>query len=254
MTLATQALKLVLGGRSVLDDISISLEKGRITAILGPNGAGKTSLIRVLAGLVAPDGGTVTLDGHPLHAVGLAERAKRIGYLPQNGVPAWNVTANELVGLGRLPHRSRFAAPTAQDRIAIEAALMATDTSGLAQRTMDAMSGGERARVKFARVLAGDPEWILADEPLANLDPPHQRDLLGLLRAAAENGKGVAVILHGLNAAARVADDTILLRDGRIVAHGRTRIVLTRGNLETTYRMAFDITEHANGMTILPAS
>jgi iron complex transport system ATP-binding protein len=254
MTLSAHALILILGGRAVLNDISISLKRGRVTAILGANGAGKTSLIRALAGLAAPDSGAATLDGEPLTNLTLAERARRIGYLPQNGTPAWNVTARELVGLGRLPHRHRFAAPSAQDHAAIEAALIATDTVNLAERTMDAMSGGERARVKFARVLAGDPDWILADEPLANLDPPHQRDVLGLLRAAAEQGKGVAVILHGLNAAARVADDAILMREGRILAQGETRAVLTHNNLEAAYGMAFDITGHSSGIAILPAS
>ncbi len=241
-------LTLTLGGRTVLDDISFALECGRVTAIIGPNGAGKTSLIRALAGLLP---GPVRLDGQPLEAVSLVERARRIGYLPQDGEPAWNVTVRELVALGRLPHRNRLAAPSVIDAEAVSAALAATDTAQLADRTIDTLSGGERARVKMARVVAGDPDWILADEPLANLDPPHQRDLFTLLRAAAASGKGVVAVLHQLDAAA-LADDILILKEGKVVALGPVRETMTAANLEIAFRMAFDVFEHQRRIAILP--
>jgi iron complex transport system ATP-binding protein len=241
-------LTLRLGGRTVLDDINFALECGRMTAIIGPNGAGKTSLIRALAGLLP---GPVQLDGQPLAALSLVERARRIGYLPQDGEPAWNVTARELVALGRLPHRSRLAAPSTADAEAISAAIAATDTMQFADRTIDTLSGGERARVKMARVLAGEPDWILVDEPLANLDPPHQRDFLALLRAAAANGKGIVAVLHQLDAAA-LADDVLILKEGRIVAFGPARDVVTPSNLETAFEMAFDVIAHHERIAILP--
>lgn len=245
-------LSIALGGRTVVDGVTLDFAPGRVTAIIGPNGAGKTSLIRALAGLLRPVGGTITLDGADIAGLSVAERARRIGYLPQNGTPAWNVTARELVGLGRFPYRSAFAAPSPQDDAAIDAAMIATDTVSLAERTVDHISGGERARVKIARVLAGTPDWILADEPLANLDPPHQRDILSLFHASAAAGTGVIVVLHQLNAAARVADDVVMVRDGRIIAAGSRSDTLDAVALQETFGMAFRIMRESGQTIILP--
>ena len=234
----TSGLCVELGGKAVLRDVSLSFARGRVTAVLGPNGAGKTSLVRALAGVISFQGG-LFIDDTPLPSLSLNERAQRIGYLPQDGAPAWNVTVRELVSLGRLPHRSGFAGEGDADRAAIEEALAATDTVHLAKRTVDTLSGGERARAKIARVLAGEPDWILADEPLANLDPPHQRDVLALFRGAAEAGKGVIVVLHQLNAAMRVADDVVLLRDGAVLEAGPRDDVMTPAMLEAAFGMGF---------------
>jgi iron complex transport system ATP-binding protein len=250
MTLAAHDLSIDLGGKRVIDDVSLTFQRGRVTAILGPNGAGKTSLIRALARLIAPSQGTISLNGKPLPP--LAERAKQIGYLPQNGQPAWNVSARELVNLGRLPHRASFSASTASDDAAVEAAMIATDTVHLAERTIDTLSGGEKARVKMARVLAGEPDWIIADEPLANLDPPHVRDLRALLRTAAASGKGVIVVLHQLNAAARVADDVVLMQGGRVIVHGSADDALTPQALEAAFGMAFEVQQTSSSKIILP--
>jgi iron complex transport system ATP-binding protein len=250
MTLALDDVTVKLGGATVVDALSMTFARGKVTAILGPNGAGKTSLIRALSGLVFPAKGRVLLDDLPLPS--LEERARRIGYLPQNGQPSWNVSARELVGLGRLPHRSRLSASTPLDDGAIESAMIATDTLHLADRTIDTLSGGERARVKMARVLAGEPDWILADEPLANLDPPHVRDLLILFRGAAASGKGVIVVLHQLNAAARMADDILLMKGGRAIAQGAAKDALTPQTLEAAFEMAFDVQLAGSSRAILP--
>ena len=247
-----QGLSVDLGRRRALDDVTLDLARGRVTAILGPNGAGKTSLLRALAGLVASTAGQVFLDDTPVAALTLQARARRIGYLPQNGQPAWALSVRELVALGRLPHRSPFAALSRADEDAIEAAVAATDIAHLADRTVDTLSGGEKARAKFARVLAAETDWILADEPLANLDPPHQQDVLRLMRTAADAGKGVIVVLHQLDAAARVADDVLVLRDGRPLAFGPCADVLTPETLETAFDMAMDVFEHQGRTAILP--
>lgn len=248
----TRNLTVMLGGRAVVRDASLSFQRGRVTAILGPNGAGKTSLIRALAGLIpARD---ILVDGTAVEALPLSDRARRIGYLPQNGTPAWNVTARELVALGRLPHRDRFAAERDADRLAVDAAMRATDTLHLADRTVDTLSGGERARVKIARVLAGDPDWVIADEPLANLDPPHQRDTLALFRAAASAGKGVIVVLHQLNAALRAADDVVLLRDGVVLKAGTKSDVLTPETLAEAFGMPFHLLTDGDQSAITPLS
>lgn len=209
MTLA--ARDLVLAGR--LAGVSAALDPGRITAICGPNGAGKSSLLQCLAGLLAPDKGAVTLAGADLSALHPRERAKAIGYLPQDGEVAWDVAVKSLVALGRLPHRDRGEAQVA-------AAIAALDLEALAHRPVSRLSGGERARALLARVLAGEPRWILADEPLAALDLAHQLALLAHLRRAADSGAGVVLVLHDLALAMNHADRVIVLDRGTIAADG----------------------------------
>jgi len=227
-------LHLAHGSRPALDGVSARFGRGRVTALLGPNGAGKSSLLALLAGLLAPDAGTVTLDGVAVTAMPPRDRARAIGLLPQGQVVHWNMDVATLVGLGRLPHRGRGGADAA-DRAAVARAIAATDTGGLASRGVDTLSGGERARVLLARVLAGEPDWLLADEPLASLDPAHQLDILARLRDVAGEGAGVVIVLHDLNHAARVADDVLLLAHGRVVAAGPTEAVLAPGPLAQAF-------------------
>ena len=234
MALTLDHVTLDLGARRVLDGVSVAFAPGRVTAILGPNGAGKTSLLRVAAGLVAAQG-DVAVDGRLLSTMKRDERARAIGYLPQQGDVAWNMTARDVVALGRLPHRS---APS-DDAAAIEAAFAATDTADFAERRVGELSGGERARVLLARVLAGAPQWLLADEPLASLDPAHQLDLLARLRDQAAQGVGVVVVLHDLVQAARVADDAVLVADGKIAAAGPAGEILTPERLGSLFGVRF---------------
>lgn len=206
-----QARSMALAGR--LGGVSAALEPGWITAICGPNGAGKSSLLECLAGLLVPGSGEALLDGEPLLALHPLERARAIGYLPQTGEVAWDVAVRSLVALGRLPHRDTRAEP-------VEAALAQLDLLGLADRPVSRLSGGERARVLLARVLAGEPRWILADEPLAALDLAHQLALLSHLRRAADAGTGVVLVLHDLALAMNHADRVLVLDRGRLVADG----------------------------------
>ena len=251
--ISVERLTLSLGGRTVVHDLSFTLASGRVVAIIGPNGAGKTSLIRAMAGLIPLQSGRILINDQPIDEIPQAERARRIGYLPQDGEPAWNVSAFELASLGRLPHRGRFSTASAEDDNAVFAALAATDTSRFAGRPIGTLSGGERARVKMARVLAGDPDWILADEPLANLDPSHQRDMLALLRSAAKTGKGAVAVLHQLDAATR-SDDVLILKEGALIGFGPARDVLTPDHLETAFGMRFEVIEQAGRIIILPGA
>jgi iron complex transport system ATP-binding protein len=234
-------LNLSLGGQSVLKDVTLSAMPGRVTVLLGPNGAGKSSLMRSLAGLLPCE--QVFLGDRPLSTLSLRERAQHIGYLPQNGAPAWNISARELVGLGRLPYRSALTVETEFDKARAEAALIATDTLHLADRTVGTLSGGELARVKLARLFAGEHDWLLADEPLANLDPLHQREILNLLRAATVTGKGVIIVLHQLDAALHIADDMVLLKNGEVLASGPANACMTQENLEQLYDTGFELIE-----------
>lgn len=217
---------LTLGGR--LSDVTASFALGTITAICGPNGAGKSTLLKLLAGLERPDTGFVTLDGARLDALDARRRAQAIGYLPQSGEVAWDVAVRDLVGLGRLPHRDRGAA-------AITAALEALDLTALADRPVSRLSGGERARALLARVLAGEPRWILADEPLAALDLGHQLALLSHLRRAAETGAGVVLVLHDLALAMNHADRVIVIDQGAVVVDGRCEDALDHRVIERVW-------------------
>jgi len=231
MALTLDRVTLDLRGRRVLADASATFAAGRITVILGPNGAGKTSLLRAAAGLIVPSAGKIAIDGRAIAAMRRDDRARTIGYLPQSGDVAWNMPARDVVALGRLPHR----AGVAEDIAAVLSAMAATDTEQFAERRVGELSGGERARVLLARVLAGEPQWLLADEPLASLDPAHQLDLLDRLRGQAARGVGVVVVLHDLVQAARVADEILLLRDGRVFAFGPPDEVLTQQHLRDAF-------------------
>ncbi|MEZ5682100.1 MAG: ABC transporter ATP-binding protein [Erythrobacter sp.] len=196
-----------------LHDVSLSLEPGTITAICGPNGAGKSTLLEALAGLLEPGQGAVLLGEDDLATLHPRERSQQIGYLPQAHEIAWDVPVRSLVELGRMPHGDGLSEP-------VDAALAALDIGHLATRRAQSLSGGETARVLLARVLAGEPRWILADEPLAALDIAHQLALLRHLRAAADEGAGVVLVLHDLAHAMNHANRVVVLDEGYAVADG----------------------------------
>jgi len=234
MSLVANALSVRLGGEDILSGVSAAFRPGHVTAILGPNGAGKSTLLACLAGLRMPNAGDVLLEGQPLAALPPRTRAQRIGFLPQVAEVNWDVDVETLVALGRFPHSAGWG-ETGADRAATEAALLATDMVRLRHRIVNSLSGGERSRALLARVLAGTPQWLLADEPLASLDPAHQIDVLDQLRAVAALGTGVVVVLHDLNQAARVADHVLMLREGRVAAAGTPVTVLAPDTLAAVY-------------------
>jgi iron complex transport system ATP-binding protein len=220
-----------LAGR--LEAVSARFAPGEVTAICGPNGAGKSSLLALLAGLEKPDAGQVLLGGEPLAALSGRGRARRIGYLPQAAEVAWQISVRTLVTLGRLPHRRSAV----EDRRAVDGALDAVALTHLADRPLARLSGGERARAMLARVLAGEPAWILADEPLASLDLAHQASLLRHLRALAGGGKGVVVVVHDLAAAMNHADRVIVLDQGRLAGEGTPETALAPAIIRTVWQM-----------------
>lgn len=235
-----------LGGRCVIRDVSVRFQRGRVTAVLGPNGAGKSTLLGCLAGLRRPDSGRICLDGADLEGLDRRLRARRIGFLPQAAEVHWDVNVAALVALGRFPHRGRWGESDA-DRVAISAAMAAADITRFARRSVKRLSGGERSRVLLARVLAGEPEWLLADEPLASLDPAHQLDVLDRLRDVAARGAGVVVVLHDLTHAARVADDVVLLSEGGVIAQGPCDEVLAAPQLRAAFGIDVHIGHHDDG-------
>ncbi len=219
-----------------LAGIDAEFRPGQVTAICGPNGAGKSTLLACLAGLLGADRGSVTLDAAPFASLTARERARQIGFLPQTPEVAWDVTVETLVALGRLPWQGaplqRAAATLAEDQAAVDAAVETMDLADLRRRVVTTLSGGERARALVARVLAGSPRWLLADEPLANLDLGHQLALLGRLRGLAHGQDlGVVLVLHDLAQAMNFADRVVVLADGRVLADGAPQVALSSENI-----------------------
>lgn len=206
-----------------LSDISLELHGGEMVGVLGANGAGKSTLLHCLAGLEACQG-DIFLQGKPLSAIPERQRAQWLGFLPQHSECAWALTVRDIISLGRLPWGD--ANPEA-----IAGAAAATGVDGWLERSVDRLSGGEQARVWLARVLAGQPQVLLADEPVASLDMRQQQHVLRLLQQYARSGNGVMLSIHDLSLAARYCDRLYLLHEGRLVAQGTPQQVLTGDNL-----------------------
>jgi iron complex transport system ATP-binding protein len=233
--LSATNLSVRLGDKTVLDGVGAVFAPGLVTAVVGPNGAGKSTLLDCLAALRTPDAGRVTLDERALGDLPPRERARRIAYLPQNAEIAWAVDGRTFVGLGRTPYVGAWGL-TAEDCAAVDRALTVTGVQAFADRVVSSLSGGERARVLIARALAGDPQWLLADEPLAGLDPGHVLDACDLFRRLAdEEGRGVILTLHDLDAALRVADRVIVLAEGRLLADAAPAEALSPAVLKAAY-------------------
>jgi iron complex transport system ATP-binding protein len=245
--LIADGLTVRLGGQTVLDRLSARFEPGRVTCIIGPNGAGKSTLMACLAGLRKPDAGRASLGEAPLLAMGARPRARRIGFLPQTPQVAWAVEARTLIGLGRTPFIGASGLGT-EDDAAVDRAMAAAQVEPFARRVVNTLSGGERARVLIARALAGEPEWLLADEPLTGLDPGHQIDACDLLRRLAhDQGCGVLMTLHDLPMALRVADHVLVMAEGRSLAQGAPVEVLTPAILDQAYGVRTRLTQGEGG-------
>lgn len=218
LALTAKGISASLGRSQVLHGISAQLVSGRWTSIVGPNGAGKSTLLKVLAGLLTHSG-EIALLGQPLAGMRAKERARQLSWLGQNEASADDLNAYDVVMLGRLPHQSWLAAPSAQDHGLVEKSLRTTQAWDWRGRPLSQLSGGERQRVLLARALAVDAQVLLMDEPLANLDPPHQTDWLLMVRALVANGKTVVSVLHEISMALH-ADDLLIMSGGKIVHQG----------------------------------
>jgi iron complex transport system ATP-binding protein len=235
VSIAIEALDVSLGGSPVLRDIAARFEPGTLIGVIGPNGAGKSTLARAMLGLVSPARGRILIDGRPLAELSRPEVARRIAYLPQGQQLAWPLTVARLVALGRLPHLAPFSRLTEADAAAIDRAMARADVTALADRTATELSGGERARALLARALAVEAPVLIADEPLASLDPAHQLDVMTLLADEARSGRLVIAVLHELTMAARFCERLVLLSEGRLVADGLPQDVLTAERLASVY-------------------
>jgi iron complex transport system ATP-binding protein len=267
--LEIDGLEVRYGERVAVRRLSVTLPAGELVALVGPNGAGKTSLLKAIAALL-PHSGIARWNGEALAHLDPRARARLVAYLAQTPALHWPMIARDLVGLGRLPHRGYGSAPTDADRRAESWALAQTEASAFAERSVERLSVGERARVLLARALAVRAPVLLVDEPIAMLDPYHQLQIMSVLRAyargtseelgpAAEGdvhnvvrGALVIAVLHDLALAARFCTRVLLLDDGVVVNDGHPAQALSAAALERHYRVEPLVTSHEGEPVIVP--
>ena len=227
------SIRASLGNAEILHGISLTLPRGRWTSVVGPNGAGKSTLLKVLAGLL-PHSGTVSLLGTPLEQLSGRERARTLAWLGQNESSADDLTVYDVAMLGRLPHQPWLSSPSAADRAAVEQALRATQAWDWRERWLGQLSGGERQRVLLARALAVQATVLLMDEPLANLDPPHQTDWILTVRELVRQGHTVVSVLHEVSVALQ-SDELLVLAGGNLRHQGACSDPATHRALEAVF-------------------
>ncbi|HVR41915.1 MAG TPA: ABC transporter ATP-binding protein [Thermoanaerobaculia bacterium] len=239
--------------RDALGGVTLAIESGSLVSIVGPNGSGKSTLLKLLGRVLEPTGGEMVYRGRAAGAWPRREYARRVGYLPQEWEPVFPIRALDVVLSGRAPHLKRFEWESAEDVESARRALEECDVLGFESRFMDEMSGGERKRVEIARVLAGEPELVLLDEPFAALDLAHVQRLARLLEAIAGTaGRTVVFVSHDLNWSAAVADRMIVLRQGRVAADGSPAEVLTEPTLERCFELRARVIEDGGSRWIVP--
>ena len=249
MTLNVRDLSVSLRGEDILNQISFEAKSGEFIGLIGPNGAGKTTLLRAIMNFITYQ---VVIDDVPTVKMTHHERAKWLSYLPQERDVAWPVSVETIVGLGRHMQRSAFASLSQIDHDVIAKAMVQMDVAKFAKKSVQELSGGEKARVLIARLLAQGSPLILADEPVSGLDPAHQLSLMQCFADLAQTGKTVIASLHDLSLSAHRCTRLIMLEKGRIIADGTPQAVLTAENLRNVYKIEADISHKDGRIYIQP--
>jgi len=244
----TEQLHLGYGDRLVVEDLSIELPRGEVTAIVGPNGCGKSTVLRSLARLLKPAGGTILLDGADIHRTRTKEIARQLAILPQSPIAPSGVTVRELIGYGRFPHQGLMRSPSRDDLDAIDWAIEVTGLESFRDRDVDTLSGGERQRAWIAMALSQKTNVLLLDEPTTYLDIHYQIDVLALVRELNRtHGITVGWVLHDLNQAAAYSDQIIMLKDGQVVQCGKPHSVMTPACILQVFGIECSIIQHPLG-------
>jgi iron complex transport system ATP-binding protein len=249
--LSVKDISVTFNGTPAVDGVSCDLSAGSLVGLIGPNGAGKTTLLRAIAQLI-PFEGRMLLDGEDLTAMSRAAIAKSISYLAQGHISHWPLQARNVVALGRQPHLSPWGRMSTTDKNIIDDAMHRADVEQFAERNVLTLSGGERARVMLARALAVDANILLADEPVASLDPFHQLKIMELLKDLAGAGKTIIGVTHDLTLAARFCDQLILLAEGKMISHGGADDVLTDSKVADAYHVNMVRAAHDEQSYVLP--
>lgn len=251
MILNVRDLSVSLRGENILNQISFEAQSGEFIGLIGPNGAGKTTLLRAIMNFITYHG-EVAIEDVPSVKMTHHERAKWLSYLPQERDVAWPVSVETIVGLGRHMQRSAFASLSPADHQVIADAMAQMDVAKFAKKSVQELSGGEKARVLIARLLAQGSPLILADEPVSGLDPAHQLSLMQCFADLAQTGKTVIASLHDLSLSAHRCTRLIMLEKGRIIADGTPQTVLTAENLRNVYKIEADISHKDGRIYIQP--
>ncbi len=238
-----------------LKGVQLDVQSGESVALIGPNGSGKSTLLKVASGVLRPDSGAVYLNASPLATLSARRRARHLAMVEQERPMGFDFTVREVVAMGRIPHRGRFARESRDDRRAIERAMDLADVRGLAVRSIRAVSGGERQRVFLGMALAQEPDVLLLDEPTTHLDLRHQVGFMSIVREQARAGMTVLIAIHDLTLAAQATDRIALMSEGRIVVAGAAGDVLTASNVRRVFGVDAVVGEHPElGTTyVLPA-
>ena len=229
-------LRVALDGTPILRDLDFEVEAGSWVGLLGPNGSGKTTLLRAISGLL-PYQGTLALTDRPIESWKAPELARQMAFLRQSTPLSFDFTVEELVLLGRSPHKGWLERYTHEDHQQVRQALAHVDMDGFARRSVLSLSGGERQRVFLAQALVQESDLLLLDEPTTHLDVHHQFEFLNLVRDLVEAGRTVVAVFHDIELAARYADHLLVLNEGRLAAAGPPTAVLTEALLASVFRM-----------------
>ena len=235
MEIRTEDLSVELGGTPIVQNISLRVGEGEFVGLVGPNGSGKSTLLRAVYRVLSPSGGTVWLDGRALDSYSMRESARQLGVLAQHGDIGFSFSVEEVVLMGRTPHKRLLEGDGPEDRALVGRALERAGVAHLRERSFHSLSGGERQRVLMARVLAGEPRALVLDEPTNHLDIHYQLSLLETVRSL---GVGVLAALHDLNLAAAFCDRLYVLDHGRLAAEGTPEEVLTPALLREVFQVS----------------
>lgn len=238
----TEQVKIKYSDQIVVDDLNLSIPKGKITALIGANGSGKSTILKTLARIMRPYGGTVYLNGKSIHQTPTKEIAKQLAILPQNPTAPGGLTIYELVSYGRFPYQKGLGTLTSEDREIIHWAIEVTGLSKIAQRPIEQLSGGQRQRAWIAMALAQQTDVLLLDEPTTYLDMAHQLEVLELLdKLNREESRTIVMVVHDLNHASQYAHRIVAIKNGKLIAEGTPREVITKDILRTVFGVEADI-------------
>ncbi|NOH95879.1 Fe(3+) dicitrate ABC transporter ATP-binding protein FecE [Vibrio sp. 99-70-13A1] len=233
--LQTQNLSVAYGKQTIIQDLSLNIPKGKITALVGPNGCGKSTLLKTLVRINKPSSGEVLFEGKAISSYQDKSLARSLSLLPQILVSPEGITVRKLVEYGRSPYLSHWGRLNQEDKKIVEQAMLNTGVAEFADKAVESLSGGQRQRAWIAMVMAQDTDVVMLDEPTTYLDMSHQVELMNLMRQMNDNGKTVVVVLHDLNQACRYCDHLIVLEQGALITQGSPEEVFTEALLDEVF-------------------